>query len=371
MAQLRPAASRLRRVLPSRDAEAADDITVQAMAAAVRSVRHFDPSRGTFTSWMYGLTRRLLQGQLRRWRRRAIPLDQLSGVEAVSPPEDRTSHLDAQQKVRLLAASLSAAEMEVLVLHLVHGFTVPELARLLKQSNAPSTRYSIAPDVRREKGWPKMPEHQEDIELAALLKDAQPALESPLQPRAVATMTAAASSSHGRWFAPRRIALVGALVVPLLCGAWLVTGRGPESALAQAAEAMAQGQEHTLHRSHLRRGDVRAIEGWFEGRTKMRMRTEGASEEIQDGDLRVRIRLDETPVVVHYSRLDSRDAEHTDAEMFAGPDMLQEALTKGGHLDEHGQGGDAPGRPRRLAAGGRLRGGALADHGGGEDLSAH
>ena len=79
-------------------------------------------------------------------------------------------------------------------------------------------------------------------------------------------------------------------------------------------------------------GTYRAIEGWFEGRTKMRMRTKGASEEIQDGDLRVRIRLDETPVVVHYSRLDSRDAEHTDAEMFAGPDMLQEALTKGGHL---------------------------------------
>ena len=50
------------------------------------------------------------------------------------PPEDHTSHLEAQQKVRLLAAALSPAEMEVLVLHLVHGFTVPELARLLKHS---------------------------------------------------------------------------------------------------------------------------------------------------------------------------------------------------------------------------------------------
>jgi DNA-directed RNA polymerase specialized sigma24 family protein len=63
-----------------------------------------------------------------------LSLDRLTESDAAHTPADPSSRLDAQRKVRLLAASLAPAEMEVLVLHLVHGFTVREIAGLTGRS---------------------------------------------------------------------------------------------------------------------------------------------------------------------------------------------------------------------------------------------
>jgi RNA polymerase sigma factor (sigma-70 family) len=120
------------------DGDMADDIVVQAMAQAVRCIRSFDPRRGNFTSWMYGITRRLIQNELRQRKRGgnaiAISLEILPDTDATCVSVDLSSRLDAQRQVRLLAVTLAADEMEVLVLHLVHGFSVREIAGLLGRS---------------------------------------------------------------------------------------------------------------------------------------------------------------------------------------------------------------------------------------------
>ncbi len=122
------------------DKDLADDIVVQAMAGAVRSIPRFNPGRGTLSSWIFGITRRVIQEEIRRQHRRGdgrtaeVPLNDLSESDAIHTPSDPSSPLEAQRKVRLLAASLTSAEMEVLVLHLVHEFTVREIAGLMGKS---------------------------------------------------------------------------------------------------------------------------------------------------------------------------------------------------------------------------------------------
>jgi RNA polymerase sigma factor (sigma-70 family) len=122
------------------DEDLADDLTIQAVAAAARSIRGFNPKKGALISWLYGITRRMIRDEIRRQRRRgAFPLppvsfDQLADSEAAAVSPDLTSRLDAQRKVRLLAATLTSDEMEALVLHLVHQFTAREIGGIMGRS---------------------------------------------------------------------------------------------------------------------------------------------------------------------------------------------------------------------------------------------
>jgi len=120
----------------------AEDATAQSLAAAVGSIRSFDPRRSSLSAWVYGVARRVIHGELRKQRRRAsvpvsaeVPLDEQVGLLATSDPApDLASRLEAQRKVRALAAALTQAQMEVLVLHFVDEFSVKEIARIVGRS---------------------------------------------------------------------------------------------------------------------------------------------------------------------------------------------------------------------------------------------
>jgi RNA polymerase sigma-70 factor (ECF subfamily) len=124
------------------DRELAEDVTAQSLAAAVRSVGRFDPRKASLSTWLYGIARRLLQGELRKQRRRrSVPAsaevsweDNAHLVVGADPESDLSSRLEAQRKVQLLASTLSSAEMEVLVLHFVDEFTVKEIAGIVGRS---------------------------------------------------------------------------------------------------------------------------------------------------------------------------------------------------------------------------------------------
>ncbi len=118
----------------------AEDIVAQSLAAAVRSIRSFDPNRSNLSAWVFGVARRVIQGEMRRQGRRAsvpaqaeVPLAEDLDQHVVSHL-DLPSRLEAQRKVRVLAAALSEAEMEVLVLHFVDEFTVKEIAQITGRS---------------------------------------------------------------------------------------------------------------------------------------------------------------------------------------------------------------------------------------------
>ena len=115
---------------------------VQTLAEATRCIGRYDTRKATFTAWLFGIARRLVQIERRRQsRRKSVPssaqisLDQLP--ETLSPTDLETSlteSLEARRHVARLRDCLSEGEMEVLVLHYVHQLSVPELAVILKRS---------------------------------------------------------------------------------------------------------------------------------------------------------------------------------------------------------------------------------------------
>jgi RNA polymerase sigma-70 factor (ECF subfamily) len=124
------------------DRELADDVTAQSLAAAVKSFGRFSPERGSLSTWIYGVARRVIQGELRKQRRRrSVPASAEVSLEAnadlvvgVDLESDLSSRVEAQRKVQILASALSSAEMEVLALHFVDEFSVKEIAQIVGRS---------------------------------------------------------------------------------------------------------------------------------------------------------------------------------------------------------------------------------------------
>ena len=120
------------------DEELVEEMMVQTLAAAVRSIASFDARRSSLSAWVYGVARRVIGLELRKQRKRSsvpaaakVALDETIGQQA---EQDLTSRLEAQRQVRALAAALSQAEMEVLTLHFVDEFSVKEIAQIVGRS---------------------------------------------------------------------------------------------------------------------------------------------------------------------------------------------------------------------------------------------
>jgi RNA polymerase sigma-70 factor (ECF subfamily) len=124
------------------DEELAEDIAVQSLAAAIRSIGSYNPRRSTLTPWLYGIARRVLVAELRRQRRRTVvPKSAEVDIETARDvaadgdlASDLAAQLEAQRKVTLLARHLSDAEMEVLILHFVEEFSMKEIAHIVGRS---------------------------------------------------------------------------------------------------------------------------------------------------------------------------------------------------------------------------------------------
>jgi len=124
------------------DEELAEDVAVQSLAAAVRSIRSFDPRRASLTVWVYGVARRVLIVELRGQRRRtAIPKSAEVNLETTRElavdgdlASELTGRMEARRQVALLARHLSEAEMEVLLLSFVEEFDMKEVAHILGRS---------------------------------------------------------------------------------------------------------------------------------------------------------------------------------------------------------------------------------------------
>jgi RNA polymerase sigma-70 factor (ECF subfamily) len=124
------------------DRELAEDITAQSLAAAVESFGSFNPERGGLSTWIHGVARRVIQGELRKQRRRrSVPPSAEVSLEAntdlvvgANLESDLSSRVEAQRRVQVLAATLSEAEMEVLALHFVDEFSVKEMAHIVGRS---------------------------------------------------------------------------------------------------------------------------------------------------------------------------------------------------------------------------------------------
>jgi RNA polymerase sigma-70 factor (ECF subfamily) len=124
------------------DNELAEEVVIRALADAARNIGQFNPEKSSLATWLYGIVRRQIQGELRKQKRRSsVPPSAQVSLEAAAEiasdhdtSADTLSQLEAQRKVAELAAVLSEAEMEVLNLHYVEEFSLKEIAKIIGRS---------------------------------------------------------------------------------------------------------------------------------------------------------------------------------------------------------------------------------------------
>jgi RNA polymerase sigma-70 factor (ECF subfamily) len=121
------------------DTQLAEELMIQALVDAVRTISRFTARRSVFSAWLFGIARRQLGLELRRQRRRkAIPPSAQVSIEAIREQADPgdmaatlTARIEAQRQVAKLKSALSRLEMEVLTLHCLDQLSLKEIAQLL------------------------------------------------------------------------------------------------------------------------------------------------------------------------------------------------------------------------------------------------
>jgi RNA polymerase sigma-70 factor (ECF subfamily) len=118
-----------------------EDLTADVFLQAVKAVKRFEGNGAAFRSWIFCIAHNKLVDESRYRRRRP--------VEPVAEPADDTpvpvavedevlSHL-AEDRVRLLLERLTSDQRDVLLLRILGGLTVDEVARTLGK-NPPAVK---------------------------------------------------------------------------------------------------------------------------------------------------------------------------------------------------------------------------------------
>ena len=113
-----------------------DDLTSEVFVGVFRNLGRFSGSEEQFRSWVFTIAHRRLTDERRREGRRPSPV---GGVEGeVGPPAPSAEH-DALrrlsvERVRVLCERLVPDQRDVLLLRLVGGLTVEEVAAALGKS---------------------------------------------------------------------------------------------------------------------------------------------------------------------------------------------------------------------------------------------
>jgi RNA polymerase sigma factor (sigma-70 family) len=114
-----------------------DDVANEVFLGAFRSLTNFSGDEAAFRSWLFTIAHRRLLDARRRAVRRPAPqhLDESADTPgAAAAPEVEVMRRMAEERVRSLCAQLVPDQRDVLLLRLVGGFTVEEVAVTLGKS---------------------------------------------------------------------------------------------------------------------------------------------------------------------------------------------------------------------------------------------
>jgi RNA polymerase sigma-70 factor (ECF subfamily) len=110
-----------------RDRSLAEDLVQDVFTAVWRSAESFDPSRASFATWVYRITRNRATDLIRRHRARVRAVGGDAYPEAGE--DDPTVELSRSFDVAAALSQLSPAHREVLVLAYFHGLSQSEISR--------------------------------------------------------------------------------------------------------------------------------------------------------------------------------------------------------------------------------------------------
>jgi RNA polymerase sigma factor (sigma-70 family) len=132
------------------DDASAEDVTALAFERAYRRRSSFDDRRGSRRGWLFGIARNAALDELRR-RRRAAPLvGELSDARA-SAPEEEADLAIRRTTVRAALAALPARDRELVALKFHGGLTNAELAAVLgtSETNAATRVHRAVTKLRK------------------------------------------------------------------------------------------------------------------------------------------------------------------------------------------------------------------------------
>lgn len=128
----------LLRYLRHRVPGAAEDLVAECWLAASTALVSFEGDAADLRAWLFAVARRRVADHWRAWSRRprSAPLEELAEERAATPAASDPGELvvgamSAQSAVRTLVAGLSEEQTEVVLLRVVAGLSVDQVAALL------------------------------------------------------------------------------------------------------------------------------------------------------------------------------------------------------------------------------------------------
>jgi RNA polymerase sigma-70 factor (ECF subfamily) len=114
-----------------------DDLTSDVFLGAFRNLGTFQGDEAAFRSWLFTIAHRRLLDERRRRRRRPPPepLDGTAGHVAPDDVEATVAAAASEARVRALCDDLAPDQRDVLLLRLLGGLTVDEVATTLGKSS--------------------------------------------------------------------------------------------------------------------------------------------------------------------------------------------------------------------------------------------
>jgi RNA polymerase sigma factor (sigma-70 family) len=120
--------------LRARRAAEPEDLLGEVFAQAVRDLRSFEGSERDFRAWMFSIAHnRLVDEARRRARRPVVPAPEetiAAHGESGDVESEALARFETAEVIRLIGL-LSADQQSVLLLRILGGLTVPEIARVI------------------------------------------------------------------------------------------------------------------------------------------------------------------------------------------------------------------------------------------------
>ncbi len=125
------------------DRDLAEEIVVETLVVAVKNIRRFSPRKSSLSAWLHGIARHRVLKELRNQRRSKsvpasaqVPLEAAADIASGDDIADTvTQRLESGGLVARLAAVLSEAEMDVLLLRCLGELSTREISRVVGRSN--------------------------------------------------------------------------------------------------------------------------------------------------------------------------------------------------------------------------------------------
>lgn len=117
--------------------ETAEDLTAQVFLKALERLESFNPSKGTFTAWIYAIARNALTDHFRA-RRDTVDIDDVWDLQNDDDVEADAERRLLFENVRPHLQALEPHQRELLLLRLWDGLSYAEIAEITGRTEAAS-----------------------------------------------------------------------------------------------------------------------------------------------------------------------------------------------------------------------------------------